>query len=69
MLRKGARQISDVRGAQRKRSFIGTGQGGETSGTAARGRKAGIISREHPECWQTGDNNFQETVNIAAEAA
>ena len=32
-------------------------------------QKAGIISREHPECRRTHDAGFQEMVNLAAEAA
>ena len=32
-------------------------------------QKAGILSREHPECRRTHDAGFQEMVNLAAEAA
>ena len=31
-------------------------------------QKAGIISRDHPECRRTHDAGFPEMVNLAAEA-
>lgn len=46
-----------------------TGPRGRNQRNFRTGLQAKIISREDPECRQTGDTNFQEKVNIAAEAA